>query len=65
MKTAGLSLMWILFAYSGWNAATYIGSEIRDPERTLPRSLLLGTGAVTALYILINVVFVYAVRRKR
>ncbi len=61
MKTAGLSLMWILFAYSGWNASTYIGSEIRDPERTLPRSLLLGTGVVTALYILINVVFVYAV----
>ncbi len=61
MKTTGLSLMWILFAYSGWNAATYIGSEIRDPERTLPRSLLLGTGAVVALYLLVNVVFVYAV----
>jgi APA family basic amino acid/polyamine antiporter len=60
-KTAGLSLMWILFAYSGWNASTYIGSEIRNPARTLPRSLLLGTGVVTALYILINIVFVYAV----
>ena len=53
--------MWILFAYSGWNASTYIGSEIRDPAKTLPRSLLLGTGIVTVLYILINVVFVYAV----
>lgn len=61
LKTAGLSLMWILFAYSGWNASTYIGSEIRDPAKTLPRSLLLGTGVVTALYILINIVFVYAV----
>lgn len=59
-KTMGLSLMWILFAYSGWNASTYIGSEIRDPAKTLPRSLLLGTGIVTALYILINIVFVYA-----
>ena len=60
-KTTGLSLMWILFAYSGWNAATYIGSEIRNPEKTIPRSLLLGTGIVTVLYILINIVFIYAI----
>ncbi len=60
-KTAGLSLMWILFAYSGWNASTYIGSEIRNPTKILPRSLLLGTGVVTVLYIFINIVFVYAV----
>jgi basic amino acid/polyamine antiporter, APA family len=60
-KTVGLSLMWILFAYSGWNASTYIGSEIRDPTSTIPRSLFLGTGVVTVLYICINVVFVYAV----
>ena len=60
-KTVGLSLMWIMFAYSGWNASTYIGSEIRDPARLIPRSLLLGTGVVTALYLCINIVFVYAV----
>ena len=60
-KTAGLSLMWILFAYSGWNASTYIGSEIRNPRKTIPRSLLLGTAIVTALYLLINIVFVYAI----
>lgn len=60
-KTVGLSLMWIMFAYSGWNASTYIGSEIRDPARVIPRSLLLGTGVVTVLYIFINIVFVYAV----
>ena len=60
-KTAGLSLMWIMFAYSGWNASTYIGSEIRDPQKTLPRSLLLGTGIVTLLYIFINIVFIYAI----
>ena len=53
--------MWIMFAYSGWNASTYIGSEIRNPARNLPLSLLLGTGIVTLLYLCINVVFVYAV----
>ncbi len=60
-KTWGLSLMWIMFAYSGWNASTYIGSEIRDPAKVIPRSLLLGTGVVTVLYLCINIVFVYAV----
>jgi APA family basic amino acid/polyamine antiporter len=60
-KTVGLSLMWIMFAYSGWNASTYIGSEIRDPTRLIPRSLFLGTGVVMVLYICINIVFVYAV----
>jgi APA family basic amino acid/polyamine antiporter len=61
LQTLGLSLMWIMFAYSGWNASTYIGSEIRNPARNLPLSLLLGTGIVTLLYLCINVVFVYAV----
>jgi APA family basic amino acid/polyamine antiporter len=60
-KTAALSLMWIGFAYTGWNASAYIGSEIRDPERNLPRSLILGTGVVMLLYVCLNVLFVYAV----
>jgi APA family basic amino acid/polyamine antiporter len=61
LKTLGLSLMWIMFAYSGWNASTYIGSEIRNPTRNLPRSLFLGTAAVMLLYICVNIVFVYAI----
>jgi APA family basic amino acid/polyamine antiporter len=60
-KTVGLSLMWIMFAYSGWNASAYIGSEIKDPRKNLPRSLILGTGIVLALYLLLNVFYVYAV----
>ncbi len=57
----GLALMWIMFAYSGWNASGYIGSEIRDPRHNLPRSLILGTGTVIVLYLCINALFVYAV----
>lgn len=60
-KTAGLSLMWIMFAYSGWNAATYVGSEIKDPKRNLTKSLLLGTGIVMVLYVLLNILFIYAI----
>jgi basic amino acid/polyamine antiporter, APA family len=64
-KTMGLSLMWIMFAYSGWNAATYIGGEIKDPSKTLPRSLLLGTGIVMLLYILINLLYIYGIEPKK
>ena len=60
-KTAGLSLMWIMFAYSGWNASAYIGSEIVRPERNLPWSLLLGTGIVLLLYLSLNALYVYAI----
>jgi APA family basic amino acid/polyamine antiporter len=61
IKTIGLSLMWIMFAYSGWNASTYIGSEISNPVKNIPRSLLTGTGIVMILYLLLNVVYVYAI----
>lgn len=60
-KTIGLSLMWIMFAYSGWNASAYIGSEIKNPEKNLPRSLLLGTGIVMLLYFFLNIFYIYAV----
>lgn len=55
-----ISLIFVMFTYSGWNAAAYIAGEIKDPGRTLPRSLLLGTAIVTALYLLLNVVYFYA-----
>ena len=60
-KTIGLSLMWIMFAYSGWNASTYLGSEIKNPSKILPRSLLYGTGIVIALYLAINTLFIYGI----
>ncbi|HET9218253.1 MAG TPA: amino acid permease, partial [Terriglobia bacterium] len=47
-------LVFVAFAYAGWNAAAYIGTELKEPERTLPRSLLLGTTLVTLLYLLLN-----------
>ncbi|MFO7851402.1 MAG: APC family permease [Bacteroidota bacterium] len=60
-KTIGLAVMWIMFSYSGWNASTYIGSEIKKPKINLPGSLLIGTGIVIILYLLLNAVYVYAV----
>lgn len=63
-KTIGLSLMWIMFAYSGWNAAAYIGSEVKRPKKNLPLSLILGTGIVTLLYLGLNLLFIYAIPRE-
>ncbi len=60
-KVIGLSLMWIMFSYSGWNASAYIGSEVKDPRKNLPRSLLLGTSGVMFLYLGLNALYVYAV----
>jgi APA family basic amino acid/polyamine antiporter len=56
-----ISLFWIYVGYSGWNAATYVAEELRKPERTLPWALMLGTSVVAVLYLLLNVVFIYAV----
>jgi len=53
-----------MFAYSGWNASAYIGSEIKNPVKNLPRSLLLGTGMVLLLYLCLNLFYVYAVPPK-
>jgi basic amino acid/polyamine antiporter, APA family len=55
-----VSLVWISFSYSGWNAAVYLGGEVRDPERNLPRSLFLGTMVVTVVYLVLNGIFVFA-----
>lgn len=55
-----VTLVWISFAYSGWNAAVYVAGELREPERTLPRALALATVGVAFLYVALNAVFVHA-----
>lgn len=56
----GLALSPILFSYLGWNASVYVASEIRDPGRNVPRSLFVGLAMCTAIYLLINAVYLYA-----
>ena len=55
-----VSLTFVMFAYSGWNAATYVAEEIRTPERSLPKALVGGTLLVVVFYVACNVAFVYA-----
>ena len=55
-----VSLLFIYFAYSGWNAATYVAEELKQPARTLPLSLACGTLLVAALFVGLNVLFIYS-----
>ncbi|WP_026998912.1 APC family permease [Eisenibacter elegans] len=56
-----VSLAFVSFAYSGWNASAYLATEIENPQRNVPRSLFLGTLAVMIAYLLLNFVFLYTV----
>jgi amino acid transporter len=55
-----LALIFVLFAYGGWNEMAYVAAEVRNPRRNIVRTLVLGTLAVTALYVLINAAFLSA-----
>src|SRR5204863_1489303 len=52
-----VALVYVMYSYSGWNAAAYITGEIKKPEKNVPRSLLVGTGIVIVIYVLLNAVF--------
>ena len=55
-----VSLMFTLYAYSGWNAATYILGEVRTPARIIPVALAAGTVVVMILYLALNAAFLHA-----
>lgn len=54
-----ISLLFVMYAYAGWNAAVYVMDEVQDPAVTVPRSLVLGTALVTVLYVGLNWAFLH------
>jgi APA family basic amino acid/polyamine antiporter len=54
-----VALIYVNYAYTGWNAATYLTSELEDPQRSLTRILVVGTSTVMVLYLLLNFTFLY------
>ncbi|MEW4564186.1 APC family permease [Bremerella sp. JC770] len=58
--TLGIGLIYVSYAYTGWNAAAYVAGEVRDPQRLLPRSLIAGCASVMGLYLLVNLTYVFA-----
>ncbi len=55
-----VSLVYVMYSYAGWNAATYIVGEIRNPQRNVPKAIALGTLLVTVLYLALNATFLNA-----
>lgn len=54
-----LALIFVLFTYGGWNEMAYVAAEVKDPRRNIVRALFIGTGAVMALYLLVNGAFLH------
>lgn len=63
-KNFAISLYWVMYAYTGWNAAAYVAGEMKNPQKNVPLALLIGTGLVTVLYILLNAAFLYTTPRE-
>ena len=57
----GVAMMLVMFSYSGWNASAYIAGELRNPRKSLPRSLIFGTLIVIGLYLILNLFIINAV----
>lgn len=54
------SLIYVSYAYTGWNGAGYVAGEVKDPQRLVPRAILWGTGLVTVLYLALNLFYALA-----
>ena len=57
----GLALVSVLWAYDGWGDLSFVGGEVKDPERNLPRALILGTTAIIGIYLLVNAAYLYLI----
>ncbi len=55
-----LAMIFVLFTFGGWNEMAYVAAEVKNPERNIVRALILGTVAVTVIYLLVNAAFFYA-----
>src|SRR5438045_1395921 len=55
----GLALVSVLWAYDGWGDLSFVGGEVRHPERNLPRALVVGTAGIIAIYLLVNAAYLY------
>src|SRR5690348_4668014 len=57
----GLALVSVLWAYDGWGDLSFVGGEVKDPERNMPRALVIGTLAVIGIYLLVNAAYLYLI----
>lgn len=60
MTVMGVAFIGVFWSYDGWIYASWLGGEIKDPQRNLPRSLMIGMAVIAALYVIVNAVYLYA-----
>ena len=60
-SAVAVALIFVNYAYTGWNAATYLIGEMSNPKRDLPKALLYGTSFVTILYVFLHITFLLSV----
>jgi basic amino acid/polyamine antiporter, APA family len=60
LSSLGLAMIFVLYAYGGWNEMAYVGAEVRNPQKNILRALVLGTVAVCAIYVLVTIAFLGA-----
>ena len=56
----GLAMIFVLFTYGGWNEMAFVAGEVKEPRKNILRALLVGTLAVTVIYVLVNVAFLHS-----
>src|ERR1051325_11064541 len=61
ISSMGLALVSILWAYDGWGDLSFAAGEVKDPQRNLPRAIILGTLALIAIYVLTNIAYLYVI----
>jgi APA family basic amino acid/polyamine antiporter len=54
-----ISLVYVMYAYEGWNGAAYVAGEVENPQKNMPRALIIGTVIVTVLYVAVHAVFLW------
>ncbi|HWR15967.1 MAG TPA: amino acid permease [Terriglobales bacterium] len=60
MSVLGVAFIAVFWTYDGWVYVSWVAGEVKQPERSIPRSLVLGIAIVTVLYVVMNAVYVYA-----
>ncbi len=60
LDNIGMAMVFVLFAYGGWNEMAFVGAEVKDPKKNILRALLIGTLAVTVIYVVVNFAFLNA-----
>jgi amino acid transporter len=61
LPLVGMAMVSVMWAYDGWADLTYMAGEVRDPSRTLPRALILGTLLIILIYVSVNAAYLYLV----